>query len=134
MAARHILTRPDGVTVVRDNWGRDYIYGPGKWCGTPSGYQNHMCRCDECKAWKAASSKKYYNSEKGRKVRKAAAQRAAAKQREYRQTHAHLAVKTINSIFYTLDKVGTGELTADQAVAQIIKKYGSITNRPQGLK
>lgn len=22
--------------------------GPGKWCGTPGGYNNHACRCERC--------------------------------------------------------------------------------------
>lgn len=124
MAKRHILTRPDGITVVRDNHGRDYVYGPGPWCGHSSGYQNHMCRCDECKAWKAAASKRYNQTERGKEVRRNATVRHLSAQRRSRQVDARAAVKTVNSIFYILDRVGTGELTAEQAVAEVIRKHG----------
>ena len=121
---RRIVTRDDGtqwIETTRRKWTK---YGPGPWCGTSSGYGNHACRCDDCKAWKAKDAKRYLATEKGKEVRKRLRQDYSGRRRTQRQVHMHAAVKTVNSIFYILDRVGTGELTAEQAVSQVIKKYG----------
>lgn len=119
-----IVTKPSGKTVVRDSRTKEYTYGPGPWCGTSSGYGNHRCRCDKCKAWKAEANKRYLQTERGKEVRKAAWQKYEAEKRRTRQVEAFAAVKRINSIFYILDRVGTGEITAEEAVQTIIRKYG----------
>lgn len=123
LGKRLIKTREDGTKWIQSarGWTR---YGPGPWCGTSSGYTNHGCRCDDCKAWKAKASKAYASSENGKKIRKEAAKQYSERRRHQRQVHMHAAVKTVNSIFYILDRVGTGELTAEEAVSQVIKRYG----------
>lgn len=43
--------------------------GVGPWCGTPNGYTNHSCRCDQCRAaW--ANDRRQYNARWMAKKRK----------------------------------------------------------------
>lgn len=120
---REIVTRDNGVQYIGKGK-RWYRYGPGPWCGTHTGYSAHGCRCDDCRKAHSEDGAKRRASEGHRYNKRLLEKRYREKLKKERHFKMHTAVATLNGVFKILDQVALGEISAEEAVKTVIRKYG----------